>query len=935
MKSEKNTQNSEAKQLNLVSLVKKIRDETLFSVDTFNSVFDLAIKKHAVACQSICSALMYIKLAARCAILLLDGMSEKLPQFEGLTMFSPLGLSVDVDLFLRFCKTFEGAWEFTIFSHPQKDNNEIKHANGRINMTPIEDPFLASRMKLIKRLARSSRTNHVIKSPSATGISGSMVYKIFSDVVEYAEYYRGVKKLTGLGNEAVGLVTIPTDPPFIIDPGVCDPISLDNFLQVAGIHINCLSNRNVNEVFMCNAVEEIFFSQSYIKNRAQNRSWTVSTSYEMSSKTHFISDIFVYDSDSKDLVLIIIGAKFRSVPFQTVVNSLASLNKVKTNSYSSDKDQEDSGYQTSPMPLDEEDKRQPDVDTTLNEPLTPLSDGVQSRNRVEFSNSDLLILKVREMFSDIIEIPVDEIRDTSDFDDLGIDSLLVTEVLGEIKKRFNVNITPGEFQEFHNVLSLCRRIQPHSFNKGVQSTAKGCKSKQAESGAKNGAFRKFQDSTGSADRIPSNFAVASKSSFVKIKQNYEQHAENTGFANFCTDVLPLQLKLVIQYVLMAFASLGCELRTMKSGDEVPPIQYIPKHQKLVAQLYKILQVAGIITKEDEIIRRTAMPISDVSASALHSTFLEKFPKHTSETKLLYTTAHVLADCLSGSNDPTALLFRDSTARTLLEDVYTNAPMFKTGTLLLAQYLSDVLESYGGSREIKVLELGAGTGGTTKFLLEKLTSTKHKFTYTFTDLSSSLVAAAKRKFAGYSFMYYDVLDVEKDPEPQFAGSYDVIISTNCIHATRDLVVSANNIRKMLRTDGVLCLVELTRNLFWFDLVFGLLEGWWLFTDGREHVLADESRWEHCLCAAGFQWVDWTDGVSEESQILRVITASPCDVMPPVDTNGRDNNVPRDSQQMQETLIFKEVDGLNLKADIYYPPEVIVSSKSLPVGESIIL
>ncbi|KAL9063265.1 MAG: hypothetical protein Q9161_009556 [Pseudevernia consocians] len=516
------------------------------------------------------------------------------------------------------------------------------------------------------------------------------------------------------------------------------------------------------------------------------------------------------------------------------------------------------------------------------------------------------------MFSDIIEIPVDEIGDTSDFVDLGIDSLLVTEVLGEIEKRFNVNITPGEFQEFHNVLSLCRRIQPHSFNKGVQSTAKGCKSKQAESGFKNGAFRKFQDSTGSANRIPSNFAVASKSSFVKIKQNYEQHAENTGFAKFC-----------------------CELRIIKSGDEVPLIQYIPKHQKLVAQLYKILQVAGIITKEDVIIRRTAIPISDVSASALHSTFLEKFSKHTSKTKLLYTTAHVLADCLSGSNDPTALLFRDSTARTLLKDVYINAPMFKTGTLLLAQYLSDILKSYDESREIKVLELGAGTGGTTKFLLEKLTSTKHKFTYTFTDLSSSLVAAAKRKFAGYSFMYYDVLDVEKDPEPQFAGSYDVIISINCIYAIRDLVVSANNIRKMLRTDGVLCLVELTRNLFWFDLVFGLLEGWWLFTDGREHVLADESRWEHCLCAAGFQWVDWTDGVSEESQILRVITASPCDVMPPVDTNGRDNNVPRDSQQMQETLIFKEVDGLNLKADIYYPPEVIVSSKSLPVGESIIL
>ena len=57
--------------------------------------------------------------------------------------------------------------------------------------------------------------------------------------------------------------------------------------------------------------------------------------------------------------------------------------------------------------------------------------------------------------------------------------------------------------------------------------------------------------------------------------------------------------------------------------------------------------------------------------------------------------------------------------------------------------------------------------------------------------------------------------------------------------------------MLRPDGILYLVELTRNLFWFDLIFGLLEGWWLFEDGRKHILADESLWKHHLDCSGFQ------------------------------------------------------------------------------------
>lgn len=97
-------------------------------------------------------------------------------------------------------------------------------------------------------------------------------------------------------------------------------------------------------------------------------------------------------------------------------------------------------------------------------------------------------------------------------------------------------------------------------------------------------------------------------------------------------------------------------------------------------------------------------------------------------------------------------------------------------------------------------------------------------HTFTDLSPSLVAAARRKFAHWHFIENKVMYIEKEPQPEFLGAYDIILSTNCIHATRDLVLSTTNIRKMLKPDGLLCLVELTRNLYWFDIVLGLLEGW---------------------------------------------------------------------------------------------------------------
>jgi hypothetical protein len=87
-----------------------------------------------------------------------------------------------------------------------------------------------------------------------------------------------------------------------------------------------------------------------------------------------------------------------------------------------------------------------------------------------------------------------------------------------------------------------------------------------------------------------------------------------------------------------------------------------------------------------------------------------------------------------------------------------------------------------------------------------------------------------------------------------GKYHLKVSSNCVHATKSLLVSLTNERKMLCSDGIVCLLELTRNLFWLDCVFGLLEGWWLFEDGRQYVLASEHLLKQTLIQAGFHHVD---------------------------------------------------------------------------------
>ncbi|EEA22375.1 hypothetical protein PMAA_061530 [Talaromyces marneffei ATCC 18224] len=57
----------------------------------------------------------------------------------------------------------------------------------------------------------------------------------------------------------------------------------------------------------------------------------------------------------------------------------------------------------------------------------------------------------------------------------------------------------------------------------------------------------------------------------------------------------------------------------------------------------------------------------------------------------------------------------------------------------------------------------------------------------------------------------------------------------------------------------------------DLVFGLLEGWWLFDDGRQHALVPPSIWKTIMQSVGYGYVDWTYSNRPEAAIQRIIIA----------------------------------------------------------------
>jgi len=182
------------------------------------------------------------------------------------------------------------------------------------------------------------------------------------------------------------------------------------------------------------------------------------------------------------------------------------------------------------------------------------------------------------------------------------------------------------------------------------------------------------------------------------------------------------------------------------------------------------------------------------------------------------------------------------------------------------------QSFG---ELRLLEIGAGTGATTESLLKALAD--QKFEYTFTDVSPAFATYAEKLAAELGNLNFATLDIEHEPVAQgFAEhSCDVIVAANVLHATRDIRSTLAHVRSLLKDDGTLLLIEHTVPHPWLDFTFGMLDGWWRFEDDvrSDSALVPIDRWPSLLTEAGFSTVDVTDPVGDGQVAIAAVAAAP--------------------------------------------------------------
>ncbi|WP_339184543.1 SDR family NAD(P)-dependent oxidoreductase [Paenibacillus sp. FSL R5-0701] len=233
----------------------------------------------------------------------------------------------------------------------------------------------------------------------------------------------------------------------------------------------------------------------------------------------------------------------------------------------------------------------------------------------------------------------------------------------------------------------------------------------------------------------------------------------------------------------------------------------------------------------------------------------------SQVLLAETALKHLPDILRGYKQATDVLFPNS-SMTLVEGIYQNNPIADYFNEVMGSQLITIIEEKikkNATIRLRIIEFGAGTGGTSTPVLDKLRPYEQYIEeYCYTDISSSFLLQAEQRYGNeHPYLTYRKIDVTKQLQGQSINEavYDIAIAANVLHATPNIRQTLGHIKAAIKKQGYLLLNEITDNTLFAHITFGLLEGWWLYEDEALRIPGcpglTPNTWKKVLAKEGFR------------------------------------------------------------------------------------
>lgn len=236
-----------------------------------------------------------------------------------------------------------------------------------------------------------------------------------------------------------------------------------------------------------------------------------------------------------------------------------------------------------------------------------------------------------------------------------------------------------------------------------------------------------------------------------------------------------------------------------------------------------------------------------------------YRKLVDQPDLAVASAHILSctrrltDMLCGREDALEVVYGDTDSIAYFHDL---APLTQFVNVVLRDTARAIASIWPADRPLRVLEVGAGTGGATGFVLPELPPDRTR--YVFSDLSSAFFQAAHARFDHLGFVECQALDINADPVEQgfTEGEFDLVIASNSLHASPNAEQALRNVSRLLAPGGSLLAGE-SHDPDTLALPFGLLKGFWAADDDplrADSQLLALDQWTTLLTDTGFTDVD---------------------------------------------------------------------------------
>ncbi|MBC8943854.1 non-ribosomal peptide synthetase/type I polyketide synthase [Xenorhabdus indica] len=296
------------------------------------------------------------------------------------------------------------------------------------------------------------------------------------------------------------------------------------------------------------------------------------------------------------------------------------------------------------------------------------------------------------------------------------------------------------------------------------------------------------------------------------------------------------------------------------------LQLAPRYQRLLTQWLELLSKQGFIEKIAGGYR-CLQPLSQIPAPT---------------TKLAdaiwcQTISRYVATCIDQHD--TLLAGRGNALELLFADKQTTASLYSENPALrcLNQTAAEIVRQLSQTAEhFTVLEVGAGTGATSKTVLKQ--NAQSIESYHFTDVSPLFLDDARQSFNHYGetvkFALFDInrrIDFSQHPE----SGYDLIMAVNVLHDAIHLRNTLKRLSRLLKAGGWLLIIESTKRESAMQLAsVGFIEGINAWADDRgddqgNSALLELADWRNCLEKSGYQVsLEWPgqDGPELHQQLI---------------------------------------------------------------------